>query len=62
MFFFMANLFGTLVMLPIYLQTLMGYTASLAGLVLAPGGVANLITMPVVGGSSTGTIPRPSSS
>lgn len=49
MFFFMANLFGTLVMLPIYLQTLMGYTASLAGLVLAPGGVANLITMPVVG-------------
>lgn len=49
MFVFMANLFGTLVLLPIYLQTLMGYTASLAGLVLAPGGVANLITMPVVG-------------
>lgn len=49
MFFFMANLFGTLVLLPIYLQTLMGYTASLAGLALAPGGVANLITMPVVG-------------
>jgi DHA2 family multidrug resistance protein len=37
------------VLLPIYLQTLMGYTASLAGLVLAPGGVANLITMPLVG-------------
>ena len=49
MFVFMANLFGTLVLLPIYLQTLMGYTASLAGLVLAPGGVANLITMPLVG-------------
>ncbi len=49
MFVFMANLFGTLVLLPIFLQTLMGYTASLAGLVLAPGGVANLITMPVVG-------------
>lgn len=49
MFVFMANLFGTLVLLPIYLQTLMGYTAMLAGLVLAPGGVANLLTMPLVG-------------
>ncbi len=49
MFVFMANLFGTLVLLPIYLQTLMGYTATLAGLVLAPGGVANLLTMPIVG-------------
>jgi len=49
MFVFMANLFGTLVLLPIYLQTLMGYTALLAGVVLAPGGVANLLTMPVVG-------------
>ena len=49
MFVFMANLFGTLVLLPIYLQTLMGYTATLAGLVLAPGGVANLVAMPLVG-------------
>lgn len=49
MFVFMANLFGTLVLLPIYLQTLMGYTATLAGLVLAPGGVANLVALPVVG-------------
>lgn len=49
MFVFMANLFGTLVLLPIYLQTLMGYTAMLAGLVLAPGGVANLLVMPLVG-------------
>ena len=49
MFIFMANLYGTLVMLPIYLQTLMGYTATLAGLVLAPGGVANLLSMPVIG-------------
>jgi MFS transporter, DHA2 family, multidrug resistance protein len=49
MFVFMANLFGTLVLLPIYLQTLMGYTAMLAGLVLAPGGVANLLIMPIIG-------------
>lgn len=49
MFVFMANLFGTLVSLPIYLQTLMGYTSFLAGAVLAPGGVANLLSMPIVG-------------
>jgi MFS transporter, DHA2 family, multidrug resistance protein len=49
MFVFMANLFGTLVLLPIYLQTLMGYTSLLAGLVLAPGGVANLLIMPIIG-------------
>jgi len=49
MFIFMANLFGTLVSLPIYLQTLMGYTSFLAGAVLAPGGVANLLSMPIIG-------------
>lgn len=49
MFFFMASLFGTIVALPIYLQTLMGYTSTLAGIVLAPGGIATLIAMPVVG-------------
>jgi DHA2 family multidrug resistance protein len=49
MFFFMANLFGTIVLLPIFLQTLMGYTSTLAGLVLAPGGFATLIAMPIVG-------------
>jgi DHA2 family multidrug resistance protein len=49
MFFFMASLFGTIVLLPIFLQTLMGYTSTLAGVVLAPGGVATLLAMPVVG-------------
>jgi len=49
MFFFMASLFGTIVALPIYLQTLMGYTSTLAGIVLAPGGIATLIVMPVIG-------------
>jgi MFS transporter, DHA2 family, multidrug resistance protein len=48
-FFVLMNLFGGMVLLPIYLQTLMGYTATLAGSVLAPGGVASLITMPIVG-------------
>jgi DHA2 family multidrug resistance protein len=49
MFFAFFNLFGSIVLLPIYLQTLMGYTSTLAGLVLGPGGIATLIAMPVAG-------------
>lgn len=41
--------FGSIVLLPMYLQGLMGYTAFLAGLVLGPGGGVALIAMPVVG-------------
>jgi MFS transporter, DHA2 family, multidrug resistance protein len=48
-FFVFVNLFGSIVLLPMYLQSLMGYTSTLAGLVLAPGGVATLVVMPVVG-------------
>ncbi|MEW6215101.1 MAG: DHA2 family efflux MFS transporter permease subunit [Nitrospirota bacterium] len=49
MFFTFFNLFGGIVLQPIYVQTLMGYTATLAGLVLAPGGVASMLMMPIVG-------------
>jgi DHA2 family multidrug resistance protein len=49
MFFAFFNLFGSIVLLPIYLQTLMGYTSTLAGLVLGPGGIATLIAMPIAG-------------
>jgi len=49
MFFTFFNLFGSIVLLPIYLQTLMGYTATLAGLVLGPGGFATMVTMPITG-------------
>jgi len=49
LFFFMVNLFGGLILLPIYLQTLMGYNATLSGFALAPGGLANLLIMPLVG-------------
>jgi DHA2 family multidrug resistance protein len=41
MFFAFFNLFGSIVLLPIYLQTLMGYTATLAGVVLGPGRDSN---------------------
>ncbi len=49
MFFVFLNLFGSIVLLPIFLQNLMGYTAYYAGLVLGPGGIATMLTMPVVG-------------
>ncbi len=43
------NLFASIVLLPIYLQSLMGYTSFLAGLVLGPGGIATLIALPIAG-------------
>lgn len=42
-------LYGSVVMLPLFLQTMMGYSATMAGLVMAPGGVASVIVMPLVG-------------
>ena len=49
MFFAFFNLFSSIVLLPIYLQTLMGYTSFLAGSVLGPGGIATMIVMPIAG-------------
>jgi len=49
MFFVFLNLFGSIVLLPIFLQTLMGYTSYHAGLVLGPGGLATLLSMPLAG-------------
>ncbi len=42
-------MYGTTVLLPILLQTQMGYTAQWAGLVLSPGGIVTLFVMPIVG-------------
>jgi len=42
-------LYGSTVLLPIFLQTLMGYNATLSGLVLSPGGVVVIFLMPLVG-------------
>jgi DHA2 family multidrug resistance protein len=58
MFFAFFNLFGSIVLLPIYLQTLMGYTSTLAGLVLGPGGIATLIAMPIAGRLVTKVNPK----
>jgi MFS transporter, DHA2 family, multidrug resistance protein len=42
-------LYGTTLLLPILLQTLMGYTAMQSGLVLLPGGLVLLAVLPFVG-------------
>ncbi|MFZ3211863.1 MAG: DHA2 family efflux MFS transporter permease subunit [Terriglobales bacterium] len=53
MFVFGILLFSSLVLMPQFLQTLLGYTAELAGLVLSAGAVLLLIAMPVVGQLTT---------
>ena len=42
-------LFASLVMMPLFLQSLLGYTAQSAGLVLSGGGLLLLFMMPVIG-------------
>src|SRR6202140_5212939 len=42
-------LFSSLVLMPQFLQTLVGYTSELAGLALSAGGVVLLIEMPIIG-------------
>ncbi|MFZ0465121.1 MAG: DHA2 family efflux MFS transporter permease subunit, partial [Candidatus Acidiferrales bacterium] len=44
-------LYGTTVLLPILLQTELGYTAMQSGLVLLPGGLFMMMVMPLVGWS-----------
>jgi DHA2 family multidrug resistance protein len=42
-------LYGSMVLLPIWLQTLLGYPALQAGIALAPRGMGSFIAMPIVG-------------
>jgi MFS transporter, DHA2 family, multidrug resistance protein len=46
-------LFSSLVLMPQFLQTLLGYTSELAGLALSAGGLVLLIEMPVIGQLTT---------
>src|SRR6202167_3406418 len=46
-------LFSSLVLMPQFLQTLLGYTSQLAGLALSAGGVVLLIEMPIMGQLTT---------
>jgi len=50
--------FGNVVMLPLWLQLYMGYTATAAGWVLAPVGVLAILCMPFVGKSVATSDPR----
>src|SRR5579883_2365411 len=50
--------FGNVVLLPLWLQQYMGYTATLAGVVLAPVGVLAILLMPFVGRNLTRIDPR----
>jgi DHA2 family multidrug resistance protein len=49
MFMGFFAIFASLVLLPLYLQNLMNYTAFWAGVVLGPGGMASFLAMPVAG-------------
>jgi MFS transporter, DHA2 family, multidrug resistance protein len=49
MFLAFFAFFGSIVLLPLYVQTLMGYTSFDAGLVLGPGGMLTLLMLPLVG-------------
>jgi len=46
-------LFSSLVLMPQFLQTLLGYTSELAGLALSAGGLVLLVEMPMVGQLTT---------
>jgi MFS transporter, DHA2 family, multidrug resistance protein len=49
MFMLGFALLGSTLLLPLFLQTLLGYTAQLAGMALSPGGFAIMVLMPIVG-------------
>jgi DHA2 family multidrug resistance protein len=49
MFLLGVVLYGSTVLLPVLLQVLVGYTAQLSGLVLSPGAVVTLVSLPFVG-------------
>ncbi len=49
MFAFGFMLYGTTVLLPEFVQLLMGYTAELAGTILSPGALLIIALMPLVG-------------
>lgn len=51
-------LYGSLVLLPIFLQTLLGYPALQAGIAMAPRGFGSFLAMPVIGILVARTDPR----
>lgn len=58
MFVLGFSLYATTILIPQFVQTLLGYTAELAGLVLSPAGLMMMCMMPVVGVLSGKVDPR----
>ena len=48
-FVFGAGMFGTLFLVPLMVQTVQGFTATKAGLMLLPGGLVAMATFPIAG-------------
>jgi len=46
---FGAVIYGVITLLPLFYQTLMGYTAGLSGIAVSPRGVGAVIMMPIIG-------------
>ncbi|MFB3777537.1 MAG: DHA2 family efflux MFS transporter permease subunit [Bryobacteraceae bacterium] len=44
-----AGMFSLVTMVPLFLQTLMGYSAQMSGLATTPRGIGSLVAMPLVG-------------
>jgi DHA2 family multidrug resistance protein len=51
-------LYGSLVLLPVWIQTLLGYPALAAGIALAPRGLGSMVGMPLIGAIMPKTDPR----
>jgi DHA2 family multidrug resistance protein len=49
MLIFGVVLYGSIVLLPLLMQTLLGYTATWSGLAVSPGGVVVMVLMPLIG-------------
>jgi MFS transporter, DHA2 family, multidrug resistance protein len=58
MFVISIAFYGIMVLTPLFTQILMGYTAMLSGMVLAPGGLSTLVTMPIAGALLSRIDPR----
>ena len=54
-----AIFFGTMVVMPLWLQTLMGYTPTWSGMMLAPVGLLSILIAPILGRRVHERDPRP---
>jgi DHA2 family multidrug resistance protein len=57
-FMFGIGIYSTVTVLPLFYQTLLGYTAFTAGLVVAPRGIGAICGMPIIGYLSNRVDPR----